>query len=238
MLNACKTKQPLNSSALSGQNLHPALWPCSAKRPIDRDMDNKLDKNISADIAVIETDASAREHLQAFLQGQGLDIPVLAAAPEDQDTKAIYLLDSADACPPDIPQKDCLIKPFRIGALLDRINLYIAASEGLRSTKPMTIGDFIFDPLSRALKKSAAPQTEVSTLTDKECAILQALGEDPGEVVSRRFLLKSVWGYNEDIETHTLETHIYRLRQKIERDPGKPEILITHEDGYYLRRQT
>ena len=71
-------------------------------------------------------------------------------------------------------------------------------------------------------------------LTEKEVALLHALYDACGEVVDRDVILDCVWGYHKDVETHTLETHIYRLRQKIERDPSEPEILKTAENGYYL----
>ncbi len=74
-------------------------------------------------------------------------------------------------------------------------------------------------------------------LTEKETAILLCLKESEGERVSRQKLLEDVWAYAEGVETHTLETHIYRLRQKIERDPSAPEILLTAEDGYRLGDQ-
>jgi DNA-binding response OmpR family regulator len=71
-------------------------------------------------------------------------------------------------------------------------------------------------------------------LTEKEVAILICLHEAGGKIVGREKLLDSVWGYADNVETHTLETHIYRLRQKIEMDPSDPKILLTQEAGYAL----
>ena len=71
-------------------------------------------------------------------------------------------------------------------------------------------------------------------LTEKEVAILSFLAERKGVPVSREDLLAHVWSYAEGVETHTLETHIYRLRQKIEADPSSPTILVTKEDGYAI----
>lgn len=71
-------------------------------------------------------------------------------------------------------------------------------------------------------------------LTEKEVAILVCLHKAGGTIVGRQTLLDTVWGYAQDVETHTLETHIYRLRQKIEKDPANPSIIKTEEDGYTL----
>jgi Transcriptional regulatory protein, C terminal len=74
--------------------------------------------------------------------------------------------------------------------------------------------------------------TEEIRLTEKETALLVHLSS--GETASRQDLLETVWAYADSVETHTLETHIYRLRQKIEKDPANPEFLITDEEGYRL----
>jgi DNA-binding response OmpR family regulator len=71
-------------------------------------------------------------------------------------------------------------------------------------------------------------------LTDKETNILKYLYRAGGKVISREELLTEVWGYNAGVTTHTLETHVYRLRQKIEPDPTGPKILITEAGGYRL----
>jgi DNA-binding response OmpR family regulator len=71
-------------------------------------------------------------------------------------------------------------------------------------------------------------------LTEKETAIIKFLYRAGDKTVGREVLLQEVWGYNAGVTTHTLETHIYRLRQKIERDPSHAEILITESGGYKL----
>ena len=71
-------------------------------------------------------------------------------------------------------------------------------------------------------------------LTEKETAILKFLLRAGDEPVSRDVLLNDVWGYHADVTTHTLETHIYRLRQKIEADPANAQLLVTEGGGYRL----
>ncbi len=71
-------------------------------------------------------------------------------------------------------------------------------------------------------------------LTEKEVAILSYLARLKGSTISREDLLSCVWDYAQTVETHTLETHIYRLRQKIEDDPSNPKIILTMDDGYKL----
>ena len=71
-------------------------------------------------------------------------------------------------------------------------------------------------------------------LTEKETAILRYLYRAGQKVVGRDTLLTEVWGYNSNVTTHTLETHIYRLRQKIETDPSNASILVTEPGGYKL----
>ena len=73
-------------------------------------------------------------------------------------------------------------------------------------------------------------------LTEKETAILKYLYRAGDRIVTREVLLSEVWGYNSGVTTHTLETHIYRLRQKIERDPSQAELLVTESGGYKLAR--
>jgi len=71
-------------------------------------------------------------------------------------------------------------------------------------------------------------------LTEKEAAIIKYLYRAGQRVITRDVLLEEVWGYNSGVTTHTLETHVYRLRQKIERDPSHSEILVTESGGYKL----
>jgi len=75
----------------------------------------------------------------------------------------------------------------------------------------------------------------VERLTEKEIHLLKYLYTHRNTEIKRSLLLEDVWGYGDAMDTHTLETHIYRLRQKIEEDPASPQILINGVEGYILR---
>src|ERR1700724_1104618 len=97
-------------------------------------------------------------------------------------------------------------------------------------------------PMTMSRSRFALPGSKMLTganarkvrLTEKETAILRFLYRAGQLPVSRETLLQEVWGYNSGVTTHTLETHIYRLRQKIEKDAANPEILVTEAGGYKL----
>ena len=120
--------------------------------------------------------------------------------------------------------------PVRLGAVLQKIRQSVC--KGFRDARIFSLGRFVFDPDAFML---IAEDSEEVALTEKEAAILVCLGEARGALISRRDLLTHVWGYVDGVETHTLETHIYRLRQKLEADPANPEVLLTEEQGYSLK---
>ena len=95
------------------------------------------------------------------------------------------------------------------------------------------VGTFVFDPLQRTLSSGTE---ETIPLREKESQLLWTLLESPDFFVSREGLLEAVWGLDPEalIETRTLESHIYQLRQKIESNPRDPQILVSREGGYQL----
>jgi DNA-binding response OmpR family regulator len=126
---------------------------------------------------------------------------------------------------------DYVTKPFRVGDLLARLRAQLRQGNGGDDAAVVTIGPYAFQPSARLLR-DASGRKQVR-LTDKETAILKFLYR-AGKAIGRDTLLGEVWGYNAGVTTHTLETHVYRLRRKIERDPAKAEILVTEPGGYRL----
>ncbi|MBB6253636.1 response regulator transcription factor [Nitrospirillum iridis] len=153
----------------------------------------------------------------AALREAGTDCPILLMAAEGEADVA--------GC------SDRLVKPFRIGALLAKLRQHARPTGGDDATI-LRIGPYEFRALTRTLRST---DDGVETrLTDKEAQILAYLHRAEGTVVSRERLLDQVWNYNEGVASHTLETHIYRLRQKMERDPANAVLLVTEPGGYRL----
>lgn len=122
--------------------------------------------------------------------------------------------------------------PFRLGNFVDTLTAYISSRSRKLAMKTLVLGDYEFDPKSGIFKNKTRDK-EVK-LTEKEQDILIYLYKSKATKVSRDKLLEEVWKYASGVETHTLETHIYRLRQKIEDDPSQPVFLVTDDEGYYL----
>ena len=126
---------------------------------------------------------------------------------------------------------DYITKPFRIGVLIARLRAHIREHE--RSEHAVfAIGPYTFRPAAKQLLDNET--NKKVRLTDKEASIIKYLFLAGERVVSRDILLDKVWGYNAGVTTHTLETHVYRLRQKIERNPSNAVLLVTEPNGYRL----
>jgi len=144
----------------------------------------------------------------------------------------LALVTEASAAFPDVLGiTDKLLKPFRMGTLFTRLRSLIRAFEN-SDDAVLTIGPFTFQPASKHLVRDQ--DGEVIRLTEKEASILKYLYRAGNSVVARDVLLHEVWGYNPAVTTHTLETHVYRLRQKVEENPSEAKILVTDSGGYRL----
>lgn len=123
--------------------------------------------------------------------------------------------------------------PVRAGAIVDRIRTLLRKGHLSHLPETVQIGPYLLKVKENILEGGKAGEKPLY-LTEKERDILLTLFEGKGKAVDRQTLLDRVWAYAEGVETHTLETHIYRLRQKIEKNPSNPEILGTDGEGYRL----
>ena len=152
----------------------------------------------------------------------GFDGPIIFLTGHVSDDDAISGLDAG--------ANDYVTKPFRFAVLLARVRAHLRQREA-SDDATIAIGDYVFHPRSKQLVASKGTKLR---LTEKETAILRYLYRAAPSVVRRDVLLREVWGYNANVTTHTLETHIYRLRQKIEPDSERASLLVTEDGGYRL----
>ncbi|MBK8909316.1 MAG: response regulator transcription factor [Rhodospirillales bacterium] len=167
-------------------------------------------------------DMDGRE-LCRLMRRSGVKAPIIMLTGADTDADTILALDSG--------ANDYVTKPFRLAVLLARLRAHIRQHE--RSDDAVfSIGPYSFQPSVKVLVNDETNRK--IRLTDKETAILKYLYRAGSKVIGRDVLLGEVWGYNAGVTTHTLETHVYRLRQKIEPDPANARILVTEAGGYRL----
>ncbi len=155
------------------------------------------------------------------LRDAGISCPIIMLTAADTDADTIEGLESG--------ANDYVTKPFRFAVLMARVHAHLR-SHGHSEDAQYRIGPYTFRPSAKLLIDDASKKIR---LTEKETNILKFLHRS-GETVPRETLLHEVWGYNPAVTTHTLETHIYRLRQKIEVDPGRARLLVTESGGYRL----
>ncbi|HUC73198.1 MAG TPA: response regulator transcription factor [Stellaceae bacterium] len=167
-------------------------------------------------------DMDGRE-LCGILRRKGIHVPIMMLTASDTDADTVLGLDSG--------ADDYITKPFRLSVLLARLRAHLRQSDH-SDDAVLTIGPYSFRPSAKLLTEPSGRKKV--RLTEKETAILKYLYRAGDRVIGRDTLLGEVWGYNAGVTTHTLETHVYRLRQKIERDPAAAEILVTEPGGYRL----
>ncbi|SHF58385.1 DNA-binding response regulator, OmpR family, contains REC and winged-helix (wHTH) domain [Kaistia soli DSM 19436] len=166
-------------------------------------------------------DMDGREAVKMLRKG-GFKAPIIMLTGHDSESDTILGLESG--------ANDYVTKPFRFAVLLARLRAQLRQFEQSEDAT-FTIGRYTFRPSAKLLLDERGQKIR---LTEKETSILKFLYRAGEKVVGRDILLHEVWGYNSGVTTHTLETHIYRLRQKIEREPSVAELLITEAGGYKL----
>jgi DNA-binding response OmpR family regulator len=166
-------------------------------------------------------DMDGREAVR-ILRSEGYKRPVILLTGRDSDADTVIGLEAG--------ANDYIVKPFRFAVLLARIRVQMRQHEA-SSEAEFQIGKYLFRPANKVLVDERGGKLR---LTEKEAAILRVLHQAERQSVARDTLLREVWGYNANVTTHTLETHIYRLRQKIEANPGEAQLLVTDGGGYKL----
>ncbi|MWB76579.1 response regulator [Pseudooceanicola sp. 216_PA32_1] len=171
------------------------------------------------DVGLPDTDG---RELCRLMRKQGVKSPVVMLTGHDSDADTILGLDAG--------ANDYVTKPFKFPVLLARIRAQLRQHEQSEDAI-FQLGPYTFKP---AMKLLVTEDERKIRLTEKETNILKFLYRATEGVVARDVLLHEVWGYNAGVTTHTLETHIYRLRQKIEPDPTNARLLVTESGGYRL----
>jgi DNA-binding response OmpR family regulator len=167
-------------------------------------------------------DGDGRE-LCARLRREGVRVPILLLTGADGEQDVVRGLDSG--------ANDYIAKPLRVSELMARLRAQLRVYDNSEDAI-FVVGPYTFRPSAKLLLEAA--RNRKVRLTEKEAAILKYLYRAGGRPVARQILLNEVWGYNSAVTTHTLETHIYRLRQKIEPDPTQARLLLTEGGGYRL----
>jgi DNA-binding response OmpR family regulator len=171
------------------------------------------------DVGLPDTDG---RELCRLMRKQGVKSPILMLTGHDSDADTILGLDAG--------ANDYVTKPFKFPVLLARIRAQLRQHEQSEDAV-FAVGPYNFKP---SMKMLVTEDDRKFRLTEKETNILKFLYRSRDGVVPREVLLHEVWGYNAGVTTHTLETHIYRLRQKIEPDPTNARLLVTEAGGYRL----
>ena len=166
-------------------------------------------------------DMDGREAVR-LLRREGYPNPIIMLTGHTSDADTVLGLEAG--------ANDYIAKPFRFSVLLARMRVQLRQFEQ-SDDATFIIGPYVFHPRSKHLTNSRGGKLR---LTEKETAILRFLHRAAPNIVKREVLLRDVWGYNANVTTHTLETHIYRLRQKIEEDPVRAKLLVTDAGGYKL----
>ena len=181
-------------------------------------------KTERVDLAIMDVglpDMDGREAVKA-IRRNGFRGPVIMLTAQGGDADTVLGLEAG--------ANDYVAKPFKFAVLLARIRAQLRQYES-SDDAVLQIGPYTFRPGAKLLVHNQGSKLK---LTEKEAAILRYLYRAGQRVVSRDVLLQEVWGYNAAVTTHTLETHVYRLRQKIEADPTSARILVTEPGGYKL----
>lgn len=177
------------------------------------------------DIIVLDVDMPGINGIETCkrLRAAGIRAPIIMLTGRTGEADTVAGLDAG--------ANDYAAKPFTFSVLLARVRAQLRSFEQTEDAT-FEIGPYEFRPSTKTLRTKEGKRIR---LTEKETEILKYLYRAGGRAVARETLLSEVWGYNAAVTTHTLETHIYRLRQKVEPDPGNARLLMTDPGGYHLQ---
>ena len=157
------------------------------------------------------------------LRRRNCTVPIIVLTDSDDEDGTVFALDSG--------ADDVVAKPVRVRELMARLRRHLLRYRD-GDEIVLTLGSYEFRPGERTIMPSGG-DTRID-LTAKECGILALLHRANGAPVLRDRLLRDIWGYGPTVTTHTLETHVYRLRQKLETTPGRGRLIVTESGGYRL----
>ncbi len=202
--------------------LHEAFRPVQASTATEG---VKMGREVRSDLILLDVDLPDMDGREAcrLLRKDGVSTPIIMLTAQSSDSDTVLGLEAG--------ANDYVTKPFRFAVLLARIRAHLRSHEQSEDAV-FRIGPYEFRPASKVLVDDQGRKVR---LTEKETNILKYLYRAGAKAVSREELLTEVWGYNAGVTTHTLETHIYRLRQKIEPEPGQARLLLTDAGGYRLQ---
>ena len=202
--------------------LHEAFRPVQAATATEG---VRMGREVRADLILLDVDLPDMDGREAcrLLRKDGVSTPIIMLTGQASDADTVLGLESG--------ANDYVTKPFRFAVLLARIRAHLRSHEQSEDAV-FRIGPYEFRPAAKVLIDDKGRKVR---LTEKETSILKYLYRAGAKAVSREELLTEVWGYNAGVTTHTLETHIYRLRQKIEPEPGQARLLLTDAGGYRLQ---
>ena len=182
-------------------------------------------KEQKPDLVLLDVDLPDMDGREAcrLMRKAGVSAPIIMLTAASTDSDTILGLEAG--------ANDYVTKPFKFAVLLARIRAQLRSHEQSEDAV-FHIGPYDFRPSGKMLTDAKGRKVR---LTEKETNILKYLYRAGGKSISREELLTEVWGYNAGVTTHTLETHVYRLRQKIEPDPAVAQILLTEAGGYRLQ---
>lgn len=184
-----------------------------------------LAKEGRVDLILLDVDMPDMDGRDAckIMRRDGVRAPIIMLTGQTTDADTILGLDSG--------ANDYVTKPFKFSVLLARVRAHLRSFEQSEDAI-FQVGPYEFRPSTKLLTDGEGRKIR---LTEKETNILKYLYRSNGNPVTREELLSEVWGYNANVTTHTLETHVYRLRQKIEPDPANSRLLLTETGGYRLQ---